>query len=101
MIPVDFWRGKKVLITGHTGFKGSWLSLWLLSLGAEVVGYSLRPRQPRSLFDIARLSELMTDIDGNVCDLAALEQVVGRQAPEIVIHLAAQVLVRESYRNPV
>jgi CDP-glucose 4,6-dehydratase len=101
MIAVDFWRGKKVLLTGHTGFKGSWLSLWLSSLGANVVGYSLRPRQSRSLFEIARLSELMTDIDGNVCDLPALGQVMARHAPEIVIHLAAQALVRESYRNPV
>jgi CDP-glucose 4,6-dehydratase len=101
MIPVDFWRGKTVLVTGHTGFKGSWLSLWLSSLGAKVVGYSLRPRRARSLFEIARLSELMTDIDGNVCDLPALERVVSRHAPEIVIHLAAQALVRESYRSPV
>jgi len=101
MIPGDFWRGKTVLVTGHTGFKGSWLSLWLSSLGAKVVGYALRPSQASSLFEITRLSELMTDVDGNVCDLPALERVVSRHRPTIVIHLAAQALVRESCRRPV
>jgi CDP-glucose 4,6-dehydratase len=101
MMSTDFWRNKTVLITGHTGFKGAWLSLWLSSLGASVVGFSLRPRESRSLFDLARLSELMIDIDGNVCDLPAVERVMVRHAPEIVIHMAAQALVRESYRDPV
>jgi CDP-glucose 4,6-dehydratase len=98
---IDFWRNKTVLITGHTGFKGAWLSLWLLSLGARVVGFSLRPRGAKSLFDIARLSELMIDINGNVCDLPAVEWTMVRHAPDIVIHMAAQALVRESYRDPV
>jgi CDP-glucose 4,6-dehydratase len=101
MISAEFWRGKSVLVTGHTGFKGSWLSLWLSSLGARVAGFSLRPREPQSLFDLTLLSQLMHDIDGDVCDLAALERAVDRHAPEIVFHLAAQALVRESYRNPV
>ena len=101
MMSADFWRNKTVLITGHTGFKGAWLSLWLSSLGASVVGFSLRPREARSLFDLARLSELMIDIDGNVCDLLAVERAMVRHAPEIVIHMAAQALVRESYRDPV
>ena len=101
MTSTDFWRNKTVLITGHTGFKGAWLSLWLSSLGANIVGFSLRPRGARSLFDLARLSELVIDIDGNVCDLPTVEQAMVRHAPEIVIHMAAQALVRESYRNPV
>lgn len=101
MISAEFWRGKNVLITGHTGFKGSWLSLWLSSFGARVTGYALRPCQPQSLFRIARVDELITDVDGNVCDLAALERTIDRHAPDIVIHLAAQAMVRESYRDPV
>jgi CDP-glucose 4,6-dehydratase len=101
MIAAEFWRDKNVLITGHTGFKGSWLSLWLSSLGASITGFAHRPREPRSLFKIARVDELITDIDGDIRDPAALQAAVQRHAPQIVIHLAAQALVRESYRNPV
>jgi CDP-glucose 4,6-dehydratase len=101
MMSTDFWRNKTVLITGHTGFKGAWLSLWLSSLGARIVGFSLRPREARSLFDLARLAELMIDIDGDVCDLPAVQRAMVEHAPDIVIHMAAQALVRESYRDPV
>lgn len=101
MISAEFWRGKNVLITGHTGFKGSWLSLWLSSLGANVTGYALRPRGPSSLFGIARVDQMIADIDGDVRDLAALERTLKQHAPDIVFHLAAQAIVREGYRAPV
>ena len=98
---VDFWRDKKVLLTGHTGFKGSWLSVWLQVLGAKVLGYSLpSPTQP-CLFDLAQVGDRMTSIVGDVRDLAHTVQVMSEYQPEIVIHMAAQALVRESYKNPV
>jgi len=97
----DFWQRKKVLITGHTGFKGGWLSLWLQTLGAEVIGYSLSaPTQP-CLFDLARVGDRMTSVIGDIRDLPHLMQVMKTYRPEIVIHMAAQALVRESYKSPV
>jgi CDP-glucose 4,6-dehydratase len=100
MNPV-FWQGKRVLLTGHTGFKGSWLSLWLQSIGAQVTGYALAPPTNPSLFDIAEVAQGMTSIIGDICDLAKLQTVFAEQQPEIVIHMAAQPLVRYSYQNPV
>jgi CDP-glucose 4,6-dehydratase len=98
---MQFWNGKTVLITGHTGFKGSWLSLWLQSLGATVVGYSLpAPTQP-NLFDVANVAEGMTSLIGDVRDLEHIQAVMKQYQPEIVFHMAAQPLVRYSYYNPV
>jgi CDP-glucose 4,6-dehydratase len=97
----EFWRHKRVLITGHTGFKGSWLSLWLQSLGAHLVGYGLEPPTQPALFELARLEEGMTCISGDVRDEDHLRRAMAQHRPEIVFHLAAQPLVRESYRNPV
>lgn len=97
----DFWQGKCVLLTGHTGFKGSWLSLWLQSMGAQVVGYALAPPTKPSLFEVASVGAGMTSIVGDVCDLAHLKAVFAEHQPEIVIHMAAQTLVRYSYREPV
>ena len=96
-----FWNGKRVLLTGHTGFKGSWLSLWLQSMGAQVVGYALAPPTNPSLFEVAKVSQGMTSIIGDIRDLAKLQAVFAEYKPEIVIHMAAQPLVRYSYQNPV
>ena len=100
MNPV-FWQGKKVLLTGHTGFKGSWLSLWLQALGAEVIGYALEPPTNPSLFEVAEVGSGMTSIIGDIRDLDKLQAVFIKHQPEIVIHMAAQPLVRYSYVNPV
>jgi CDP-glucose 4,6-dehydratase len=96
-----FWQGKRVLLTGHTGFKGSWLSLWLQSLGAQVVGYALAPPTNPSLFEMADVAQGMTSVIGDIRDLAKLQAVFAKHQPEIVIHMAAQPLVRYSYQNPV
>lgn len=97
----EFWKDKRVLITGHTGFKGSWLSLWLQALGAEVSGYSLPAPTSPSLFELARVAEQMQAIEGDVRDFEHLNRTIKSTRPEIVIHMAAQSLVRRSYLNPV
>ena len=97
----NFWRGKRVFLTGHTGFKGSWLSLWLQSLGAELTGFALAPPTSPSLFEEAKVADGMTSILGDVRDLFALQAALHQAQPEIVIHMAAQPLVRYSYQNPV
>ncbi len=96
-----FWEGKRVLMTGHTGFKGSWLSLWLQSMGAQVTGFSLAPPTQPSLFEVAKVAEEMTSIVGDIRDLSHLRAVFAEHQPEIVIHMAAQALVRYSYIEPV
>ena len=95
-----FWRGKRVLLTGHTGFKGSWLALWLDSLGARVSGFSLDVPTSPSLFEVARVRESLRDGRGDVRDLRALQDAMSEARPEIVFHLAAQSLVRQSYAQP-
>lgn len=97
----NFYAGKRVLITGHTGFKGSWLSIWLRRLGAEVAGYGLRPPTTPSLFEACKLEEKITSILGDVRDGHMLRDLFERLQPEIVFHLAAQSLVRHAYREPV
>ncbi|EJL07970.1 CDP-glucose-4,6-dehydratase [Pseudomonas chlororaphis subsp. aureofaciens 30-84] len=99
-LSAQFWRGKRVLLTGHTGFKGSWLTLWLHSLGAEVSGFSLDPATEPSLFELARVAEGINDQRGDLRDLGALLELIAEIQPEIVLHLAAQPLVREGYRDP-
>lgn len=96
-----FWQGKRVFLTGHTGFKGSWVSLWLQSLGAEVTGYALTPPTNPSLFVAAKVAHGMKSIIGDVRDFDALQTAMRDAKPEIVIHMAAQPLVRYSYANPV
>jgi len=96
-----FWKGKRVLITGHTGFKGGWLSLWLQSWGAHVVGYSLKAPTEPSFFEVCRVADGMISTEGDVCNLGNLRSVVTEHSPEIVFHMAAQSLVRHSYQHPV
>ena len=96
-----FWRGKRVFLTGHTGFKGSWISLWLQNLGAELTGFALQPPTRPSLFEEARVADGMRSLIGDIRDLSALQQAIQAGKPEIVIHMAAQPLVRYAYQNPV
>jgi CDP-glucose 4,6-dehydratase len=100
-VSANFWRGKKVFITGHTGFKGSWLSLWLQSLGAEVSGYALAPTTSPNLYELANVGEKMDSQFADVSDLSALTNALQRAKPQIVFHMAAQALVRASYENPI
>jgi CDP-glucose 4,6-dehydratase len=95
-----FWQGKKVFLTGHTGFKGGWLTLWLRTLGAKVTGYSLPAPTCPSFFEVARVTDDVASVEGDVRDLAALTAAVRQADPEILIHMAAQSLVRPSYENP-
>ena len=101
MIPSDFWSKKKIFISGHTGFKGSWLSLWLDSLGAQITGYGLDPSTDPNLFRALEIEESISDHRDDICDLSALQYVIRSAEPEIIVHMAAQSLVRESYKNPV
>ena len=98
---LKFYRGKKVLITGHTGFKGSWLCQILTGVGAEVTGYSLEPPTDPSLFDEAGIADRINHVVGDIRDREKLMQVFADVQPEIVFHLAAQPIVRESYKDPV
>jgi len=100
MIP-SFWFSKKVFITGHTGFKGSWLSLWLQQLGAKVTGYALPPPTKPSLFEVVQVAQGMKSIIGDIRDGDMLAKAMQRAEPDIVIHMAAQPLVRQSYVDPV
>ena len=100
-LSVSQWRGRRVLVTGHTGFKGAWLSLWLVELGAQVAGFSLAPPTQPSLFELARAAGGLRHTLGDVRDPRALRHAFESAQPELVVHLAAQSLVRESYRDPV
>ena len=97
----DFYKGKKVLVTGHTGFKGSWLCRILINAGAVVTGYSLEAPTDPALFKMAGLEEKMNSVIGDIRDLAHLKEVFAEAEPEIVLHLAAQPIVRDSYKDPV
>lgn len=97
----SFWRNKRVLITGHTGFKGSWLSVWLQKLGAEVTGYARQPAESPNMFSVASIENGMNSIVGDVQDLKNLVSCIKKNRPEIIIHMAAQSLVKTSYDDPV
>ncbi len=98
---VKTWDGRRVFLTGHTGFKGSWLALWLSKLGAQIRGYSLDPSTEPSLFNLASVGNVVEDVRGDVRDYAKLEASIREFAPEVVFHLAAQPIVRRSYADPV
>jgi CDP-glucose 4,6-dehydratase len=101
VIDKDFWRGKRVFLTGHTGFKGSWLSLWLASLGANVKGYALNPPTSPSLFNEAKVDSIIDSQIGDIRDQDALHESMVEFNPDILIHMAAQPLVRYSYDAPI
>jgi CDP-glucose 4,6-dehydratase len=102
LVDPSFWRAKNVFLTGHTGFKGGWLSLWLASMGAKVTGYALSPNTNPSFFEVAQVkSVLENSLVADIRDLATLQNALSKVQPEIVIHMAAQPLVRYSYANPV
>jgi CDP-glucose 4,6-dehydratase len=97
----DFWHGKRVFLTGHTGFKGGWTALWLASKGAIVRGYALDPCTEPNLFTAAKIGSVIEDIRGDIRDAAKIEAAITEFAPEIVLHMAAQPLVRYSYQDPI
>jgi CDP-glucose 4,6-dehydratase len=96
----QFWRGRRVLVTGHTGFKGGWLALWLKSMGADVTGYALAPENDEGIFTAAAVGSGMTPVTGDIRDLSRLRQCISLMRPEVVFHLAAQALVRRAHRDP-
>src|SRR5271166_6754042 len=98
---LDWWSGKRVFLTGHTGFKGGWCSLWLRALGAELTGYALGPDSPRSFFELAQVAQGMNSIIGDILDLERLTDAMRGSEPQIVLHLAAQSIVRAGYERPV
>jgi CDP-glucose 4,6-dehydratase len=97
----NFWQNKRVFITGHTGFKGAWLSLWMHSLGANVTGYALNPPTDPSLFELCKIDQLVRSTIADIRDGKTLAETMTAARPEIVIHMAAQPLVRDSYKIPV
>ena len=101
MIDKTFWKNKKVFITGHTGFKGSWLAFILNSLGADVTGYSLNPPTTPNLFSIIELDKKINSVIGDIRNLENLQKIFNECQPEIVFHLAAQPIVLQAYKNPV
>lgn len=97
----DFYKGKRVLVTGHTGFKGTWLCEMLLQMGAELTGFALAPNTEPSLFELTHMADRMHSVIGDIRDYAALKKCFDEAQPEIVLHLAAQPIVKEGYRDPV
>lgn len=100
-IDLDFWAGRRVLVTGHTGFKGAWLSLWLQSLGADLVGLAGGPPTSVSLYELADVGARMRELRIDVCDGVAVREAIAQSRPEVIFHLAAQPVVRRSLRDPV
>src|SRR5580658_5873838 len=101
MLNRSFWEGRRVFLTGHTGFKGSWLSLWLSALGADVTGYALEPPTQPNLFEQAEVANSVRSIPGDIRDFARLKTAVDECHPTVVIHMAAQSVVRRGYDDPI
>jgi len=95
-----FWQGKQVLLTGHTGFKGAWMALWLSQMGAKVTGISLPPNSTPNLFTLANIAQITNSHFADICDADAVSNIIKKARPEIVLHLAAQALVRPGYKDP-
>ena len=95
-----FWKNKKVLITGHTGFKGAWLSIWLHRLGAEIVGLSLEPPTKKNIYDRSKIKNLTKSLRGDIRNYSTEKKVIKKYKPEIIFHLAAQAIVLDSYERP-
>ena len=99
VINSQFWKGKKVFLTGHTGFKGSWMSLWLQKLGTNLIGFSESiPTEP-SLFKLANVQQGMISLFGDIRNYENIEEILRKYKPDIIIHMAAQSLVKKSYEN--
>lgn len=101
MLNRSFWKNRRVFVTGHTGFKGGWLSLWLHALGADVTGYALEPPTEPNLFTQARIAELVPTITADVRDYERLKAAIAKSRPEVVLHMAAQSVVKQGYRDPI
>src|SRR6266481_5076051 len=101
MVSRTFWKGRNVFLTGHTGFKGSWIVLWLRSLGANVTGYALHPPTQPNLYEQARVADSVRSICGDVRDFARLKSALSAAQPDVVIHMAAQSVVRCGYEDPI
>jgi CDP-glucose 4,6-dehydratase len=101
MLNRSFWKGRKVFLTGHTGFKGSWLSLWLQSLGADITGYALQPPTEPNLFTQAKVAESVHSITGDIRDFTLLKNSISDCGPEVILHLAAQSVVKRGYEDPI
>src|SRR5277367_1066796 len=101
MLDRAFWKSRRVFLTGHTGFKGSWLSLWLNALGASVTGFALDPPTRPSLFEQAQVASVVRSIHGDIRDFPRLKNAISECAPDVVIHMAAQSVVRRGYEDPI
>src|SRR5271163_4124445 len=101
MLNRAFWRDRRVFLTGHTGFKGSWLSLWLDALGSDVTGYALDPPTQPNLFELAAVAGRIRSLNGDIRDFARLKNAMADFRPEVLIHMAAQTVVRRDYQNPI
>ena len=97
----SFWKSRRVFMTGHTGFKGSWLALWLNTLGAQVTGYALAPPTQPNLFEQARVSDHIRSVRGDIRDFAQLKSAIEECRPEVILHLAAQSVVKRGYDDPI
>src|ERR1700691_6039562 len=101
MVDPSFWKSRRVFLTGHTGFKGSWLSLWLARLGADLTGYSLEPPTTPSLFEQANVADAIPTTLGDIRDFPRLRAAIEKARPEVILHLAAQSVVKRGYDDPI